>query len=319
MLPPPYKAKAHKPMSDTAQIMLRAYKAHVALPAFNIPYLPMMEPVTKAIADEDSFALIEVARLEFIKFEAISQAAIKAEFDKWQNPGHMRLHQDHVPVIDEDGLHIDYPAELQSAIDLGFGSVMVDGSRLSLDANIAATRQSAEIAHRGGVPCEAELGAVMGHEAGPMPPYEELFASGKGFTDVAEAKRFVQESGCDWLSVACGNVHGAIAAGLKDQAKPKARLALDHIEVLAEATGIPLVLHGGSGIQQEYVLGAVKRGVAKINVGTEIRQPYEVEAARDRRHRRGPGSRVSAHPLADPGVLRLDRHGEGRRVERHPT
>ena len=194
MLPPPHKAKAHKPMSDTAQIMLRAYKAHVALPAFNIPYLPMMEPVTKAIADEDSFALIEVARLEFIKFEAVSQAAVKAEFDKWQNPGHMRLHQDHVPVIDEDGLHIDYPAELQSAIDLGFGSVMVDGSRLSLDANIAATRQSAEIAHRGGVPCEAELGAVMGHEAGPMPPYEELFASGKGFTDVAEAKRFVQES-----------------------------------------------------------------------------------------------------------------------------
>ena len=174
-------------MSDTAQIMLRAYKAHVALPAFNIPYLPMMEPVTKAITDEDSFALIEVARLEFIKFEAKSQAAIKAEFDKWQNPGHMRLHQDHVPVIDEDGLHIDYPAELQSAIDLGFGSVMVDGSRLSLDANIAATRQAAEIAHRGGVPCEAELGAVMGHEAGPMPPYEELFASGKGFTDIAEA------------------------------------------------------------------------------------------------------------------------------------
>ena len=63
--------------------------------------------------------------------------------------------------------------------------------------------------------------------------------------------------------------------GSKDQPKPKARLALDHIEALAEATGIPLVLHGGSGIQQEYVLGAVKRGVAKINVGTEIRQPYE--------------------------------------------
>lgn len=263
-------------MSDTAQIMLRAYKAHVALPAFNIPYLPMMEPVTRAIADEDSFALIEVARLEFFKFKAVSQAAVKSEFDKWQDPQHMRLHQDHVPVIDEDHVRIDFASDIQSAIDLGFGSVMVDGSRLALAENIAATRQAAEIAHRGGVPCEAELGAVMGHEAGPMPPYEELFASGKGFTDVAEAQRFVRESGCDWLSVACGNVHGAIAAGLKDQPKPKARLALDHIAVLAEATGIPLVLHGGSGIQQEYVLGAVQRGVAKINVGTEIRQPYEV-------------------------------------------
>ena len=110
-------------MSDTAQIMLRAYKAHVALPAFNIPYLPMMEPVTKAIADEDSFALIEVARLEFIKFEAVSQAAVKAEFDKWQNPGHMRLHQDHVPVIDEDQIKIDFLADIQGAIDLGYGSV----------------------------------------------------------------------------------------------------------------------------------------------------------------------------------------------------
>jgi fructose-bisphosphate aldolase, class II len=262
-------------MSDTAQIMLRAYQAGVALPAFNVPYLPMVEPVAKAIVAEDSFALIEVARLEFIKFEAKSQAAVKAEFDRWQDAGHMRLHQDHVPVIDEDGLHIDFAADLQSAIDLGFGSVMVDGSRLSLDENIAATRRAAELAHHGGVPCEAELGAVMGHEAGPMPPYEELFASGKGFTDVAEAKRFVQETGCDWLSVAVGSVHGAIAAGLKDQPKPRARVNLEHLEKLTKATGIPLVLHGGSGIEREYVLAAVKRGVAKINVGTEIRQPYE--------------------------------------------
>jgi fructose-bisphosphate aldolase, class II len=260
---------------STADAVRRAYRAGIALPAFNIPYLPMMEPVIKAIMDQDTFALIAVARLEFVKFEARSQAAIKAEFDKWHDPGNMRLHQDHIPVIDEDGLRIDYLTELQSAIDLGFGSVMVDGSRLTLDENITATQKSVALAHRGGVPCEAELGAVMGHEEGPMPPYEELFASGKGFTDIAEAARFVKETSCDWLSVAVGNVHGAVAQGLKDQPKPKARLALDHIEALAEATGIPLVLHGGSGIQQEYVLGAVKRGVAKINVGTEIRQPYE--------------------------------------------
>ncbi len=208
-------------MSDTAEIMRRAYKAGLALPAFNIPYLPMMEPVAKAIVDQDSFALIEVARLEYIKFEAKSAAAVMAEYRKWQDPGHMRLHQDHIPVIDEDKLTIDFLSDIGTAIDLGFGSVMVDGSRLSLDENIAATRRAVELAHRTGVACEAELGAVMGHEAGPMPPYEELFASGKGFTDVAEAERFVQETGCDWLSVAVGSVHGAIAAGLKDQPKPR--------------------------------------------------------------------------------------------------
>ena len=177
-------------MSDTAQIMLRAYKAHVALPAFNIPYLPMMEPVTKAITDEDSFALIEVARLEFIKFEAKSQAAVKAEFDKWQNPGHMRLHQDHVPVIDEDQIKIDFLSDIQGAIDLGYGSVMVDGSRLLAGRQHRRHPPGRGDRPRGGVPCEAELGAVMGHEAGPMPPYEELFASGKGFTDVGRSEAF---------------------------------------------------------------------------------------------------------------------------------
>ena len=67
-------------MSDTTQIMLRAYKAHVALPAFNIPYLPMMEPVTRAVTTR-TLGLIMVARLEWVKFQAGSQAAIRAEFD----------------------------------------------------------------------------------------------------------------------------------------------------------------------------------------------------------------------------------------------
>lgn len=265
------------PRLSTAEAIRRANRAGIALPAFNVPYLPMLQPVAQAIIDQDAFALIEVARLEYIKFEAVSAAAVMAEYSKWQDPAHMRLHQDHVPVVDEDGVRVDFLSDIRTALDLGFDSVMVDGSRLSLDENIAATRQAVELAHRAGAPCEAELGAVMGHEAGPMPPYDELFASGKGFTDVAEATRFVRETGCDWLSVAAGNVHGAIAQGLKDRPKPQARLALDHIEALAEATGVPLVMHGGSGIQQEYILGAVKRGVAKINVGTEIRQPYEVK------------------------------------------
>jgi len=152
---------------------------------------------------------------------------------------------------------------------------MVDGSRLPLRENIEATRRVVEAAHRANVPVEAELGAVIGHEDGPMPPYEELFATGRGFTDVAEAKLFVEESGCDWLSVAVGNVHGAISKAGRDQKKVAARLDLEHLERLAAATGVPLVLHGGSGVQQEYLLGGIKRGISKVNVATEIRQPYE--------------------------------------------
>jgi fructose/tagatose bisphosphate aldolase len=108
-----------------------------------------------------------------------------------------------------------------------------------------------------------------------MPPYEELFGSGRGFTDVADAERFVRETRCDWLSVAVGNVHGAISGVLKDKKKVEARLDLDHLDRLREATGVPLVLHGGSGVRREYLLGAIKRGVAKVNIGTEIRQAYE--------------------------------------------
>jgi fructose/tagatose bisphosphate aldolase len=125
------------------------------------------------------------------------------------------------------------------------------------------------------MPCEAELGAVLGHETGPLPPYDELFESGRGFTSVTEAQQFVRETGCDWLSVAIGNIHGAVSGVLKDQKKVEARLNLDHLGRLREVTGVPMVLHGGSGIRRDNVLEAVKRGIAKINIGTEIRQAYE--------------------------------------------
>ena len=259
----------------TAEWISLANARGVPVPAFNIPYLPMMAPVSKAIVDMDAFALIEVARLEWRKFESKSPQAVIEEFRKWQNPAHMRLHLDHIPVIDEDNQRVDYMAIIREAIDLGYQSVMVDGSRLNLQENIAATRLVAELAHQSDIACEAELGAVMGHESGPLPPYEELFASGKGFTDVDEAVRFVKETGCDWLSVAIGNIHGAISKASRDAKKVEAKLDLDHLEKLWKATGIPLVLHGGSGVRQEYVLEATRRGITKINIGTEIRQSYE--------------------------------------------
>jgi len=235
-----------------------------------------MKPFIQAVADQDCFALVEVARLEWIKFESQSMAAVMAEFKKWQQPDHVRIHLDHVPVIDEDDLEVDYLSIIREAIGLGYQSVMVDGSRLSLEDNIEATRQVAEMAHAAGVPCEAELGAVLGHEAGPLPPYEELYESGKGFTDVQQAEQFVRETGCDWLSVAIGNIHGAVSGAARDKKKVEAKLNVDHLEKLHQVCGgIPFVLHGGSGVKRDYLLAAIKKGIAKVNVGTEIRQTYE--------------------------------------------
>ncbi|MBE3064336.1 MAG: class II fructose-bisphosphate aldolase [Spirochaetes bacterium] len=262
-------------MKSSSEIIRTARSLGIGLPAFNIAHLPMTEPVIRAVVDQDSFALIEVSRIDWMKFGARSPAAVIDEFNKWMKPDHVRMHLDHVPVIDEDGKRVDYRAVISDAISRGYQSVMVDASRLQLEENIRATREVAEIAHKAGVPCESELGAVLGHEAGPLPPYEELFASGKGFTRPEEAARFVRESGCDWLSVAIGNIHGAVSEASRDQKKVEARLALDHLETLAKVTGVPLVLHGGSGIKREHVLASMKKGIAKINVGTEIRQAYE--------------------------------------------
>jgi fructose-bisphosphate aldolase, class II len=257
------------------EMMVCALQRHTAIPGFNIPYLPMMEPVVRALRDTRCFGLIMVARLEWEKF---ASGGVKPIYDRYQqvkDEQFTRLHLDHVPVIDEDNLLVDYEAILGEAAMLGYDSIMIDGSRLSLDDNIAATRRIVDMAHASDVAVEAELGAVMGHESGPMPPYEELFASGKGFTDPDEAKRFVAETGVDWLSVAIGSVHGAISTTARREKKLEARLSIERLDALREATGIPLVLHGGTGIKKECVLESVRHGIAKINIATAIRQPYE--------------------------------------------
>jgi ketose-bisphosphate aldolase len=247
----------------------------------------MMEPVIRALYDTDTFGLIMVARLEWIKFKSGSMKAIRDEYEKLKDRNYTRLHLDHVPVIDEDKLLVDFKDDISEAIELGFESVMIDGSRLPLAENIEKTRIISEMAHSAGVPVEAELGAVMGHESGPLAPYEELFASGKGFTSPDEAKRFVAETGTDWLSVAIGNIHGAISAATRSAKKVEARLSIPHLKKINDAVNIPLVLHGGTGIAKEYLMESFKHGIAKINVATAIRQPYEklmndsVKAAQD--------------------------------------
>ena len=241
----------------TAEIVQRALRGHTVVPGFNIPYLPMVEPVVRALRDTNSFGLVMVARLEWEKFESGSLEAVCAEYRKHDDRRHTRLH------LDGRALHA------------GYESVMVDGSRLPLAENISCTARIVKLAHAAGVPVEAELGAVLGHEAGPLPPYEELFASGKGFTDPVAARQFVEDTGVDWLSVAIGNIHGAISAAAKGRQKVAARLDIEHLARINRAAGVPLVLHGGTGIRKEYVLDAIRHGIAKINVATAIRQPYE--------------------------------------------
>jgi fructose/tagatose bisphosphate aldolase len=119
------------------------------------------------------------------------------------------------------------------------------------------------------------LGAVFGHESGPLPSYEELFTTGRGFTSPQDAERFVAETGVDWLSVAAGSVHGPLSSLVE---KVEARLNLEHLDRVHNAAKIPLVLHGGSGIPKRYILEGTRRGIAKINIATVLRRAYEKAA-----------------------------------------
>ncbi len=263
--------------STLDEVMRRAFEARILVPAFNVAYLPMVEPIVATLRELECFGLLEVALPDLKKFGAQSLSTVKREYTKHGDRAFSRLHLDHVPVVDEDGDRVDWNAMMKEALGLGFDSVMIDGSRLGLEENIDVTRKVVEMAHARRVPVEAELGAVYGHEKGPLPPYEELFRSGRGFTDPDEAERFVEETGVDWLSVAVGNIHGAISGAAKDEKKVNARLNVDHLRRIVSATNVPIVLHGGSGIQRESVLAGIRNGVTKINIGTAIRQCFEKE------------------------------------------
>ena len=262
-------------MRKSDELIINAWEAETVIPAFKIQYLPMMELVVKALRDTGCFGFIAVARPDWKKFEAGGLEDVFKEYQRIKDEKYTRLHLDHIPVIDEDGLQVEYEFVIKQALQIGYQSVMIDGSRLSLAENIKATKKVVDMAHAAGIPVEGELGAVLGHEHGTLPPYNELFSSGKGFTDSKEAERFVKETNVNWLSVAVGNVHGAISGAAKDVKKIAARIDIEHLKKIREQVSIPLVLHGGSGIKKRYILDAVKNGIAKINIGTAIRQVYE--------------------------------------------
>jgi ketose-bisphosphate aldolase len=262
-------------MLTSNEIIRNAWEVGTVIPAFNIPYIPMMEPIVRALRDTKCFGFITVARLEWIKFGAGNLKSIYDEYQHLKDESYTRLHLDHVPVIDEDNQLVDYELIIDEALDIGYGSVMVDGSRLSLDENIAATKSVVKMAHAGGAAVEGELGAVLGHEQKDLPPYEEIFVSGKGFTDAEDARRFVEDTGVDWLSIAIGNIHGAISKAKRLEKKIAAMLSIERLDAIRRVANVPFVLHGGSGIRKDNVLESFRHGVAKINIGTATRQPWE--------------------------------------------
>ena len=165
------------------------------------------------------------------------------------------------PLDIQVALHLDHAKELKSiarAIRSGFTSVMYDGSALPLSENIRNTKKIVEYAHAVGVSVEGELG-YMNNEDGT---FEEGLDLEKGYTRVQDAVEYVNNTGIDALAVAIGNAHGIY----------KGKPTLDFVQLgkIGEAVDVPIVLHGCSGIPDDYLRKAVSLGVTKINVNTEV-------------------------------------------------
>jgi ketose-bisphosphate aldolase len=167
------------------------------------------------------------------------------------------------------GVHLDHSTdrdEISACLAMGYTSVMVDGSHLPFEENVALTRAVVDEAHRAGAWVEGELGALAGDEDA------STGASSEERTDPAQAAEFVERTGVDALAVAVGNVHGFTDMPVS--------LDLDRLEAIAAMTSVPLVLHGASGLPDQDIVAAVALGVAKVNINAELRRAH-IEAMSD--------------------------------------
>jgi len=161
-----------------------------------------------------------------------------------------------VPVA----VHLDHAEStglVRQAVELGFTSVMYDGSVLPLEENLATTREMVRLCHAAGIAVEAELGAIGGKGGAHTPGVR---------TDPGEAAEFVAATGVDWLAVAVGSSH---AMATRD-----AKLDLELIGRIAAAVPVPLVLHGSSGVADSNLTDAVRAGMTKVNVATHLNKVF---------------------------------------------
>lgn len=240
-------------LSSTKELLLNAERGGYAVGAFNVYNMEGAEAVVAAAEEENSPAILQIhpSALKQGGIPLVACCVSAAE-------------QANVPIT----VHFDHGTskqELVEALDLGFDSLMVDGSHLSLKDNIAYTKYISLLAHSKNMLVEAELGRLSGTEDDlTVEDYEARL------TDVNQAEEFIDETGIDALAVCIGNVHGKYPAS-----GPNLRLdLLKDLHALSSKKGVFLVLHGASGLSEELIKASIQRGVTKFNVNTEVRKAY---------------------------------------------
>jgi len=236
----------------TGKELLDVAHAHnFAVPAFNISDWAMFTGIMDISEEKDAPVIIAIHPDEVRHVTTDLIQAIRS-----------RAHRSHVPVV----IHWDHGGSYEqmiTAIQAGFTSVMIDASMLPFEENVAITKKVVETAHGVGISVEGELGTIGANDS-----YGESGAAEILYTDPAEAVRFIQETGVDSLAVAIGTSHGLYPA------EKSPELKLDLLKELKAATGIPLVLHGGSSNPDDEIGKSVKLGVNKINISSDIKVSY---------------------------------------------
>lgn len=224
------------------ELLRKAKEENYAVGSFSVANMEMILGIVKAAEEMNSPIILQIAevRLNHSPLEIIGPTMISAAKNA------------KVPVA----VHLDHGTTLgciEKALELGFTSVMFDGSHLSLEENMRMTKEVISLAKKYGAAVEAEIGCVGGSEDGSKDIAMRC-------TSPDQAEEFFTETGVDALAIAIGNAHGFY--------KEAPELRFDILEAVAERVSVPLVLHGGTGIEPSDFIRCHQKGIKKINIAT---------------------------------------------------
>lgn len=235
------------------ELLAAANENNFAVPAFNISSYAMFNGIMEASEEEHAPVIIsihpdELSHIGTDVIQAIRQRAYKTK----------------IPVC----IHLDHGASFEQimvAIEAGYTSVMIDGSSLPFEENIAVCQKVCEAAHAADVSVEGELGTIGTTDSAETENQVIIY------TKPDDAAKFVEETGVDTLAIAIGTCHGLYPAGMKPELK------LDLLKEIKSKVSIPLVLHGGSNNPDKEIGESVMLGVNKINISSDIKAAYYIK------------------------------------------
>ncbi|MEH7501151.1 class II fructose-bisphosphate aldolase [Neobacillus drentensis] len=234
------------PLVSMKEMLIKAKAEGYAVGQFNLNNLEFTQAILQAAQAENSPVILGVSEGAARYMSGFKTVVKMVE-------GLMEDLKVTVPVA----IHLDHGSSFEKckeAIDAGFTSVMIDASHHPFEENIEITSKVVDYAHSKGVSVEAELGTVGGQE-------DDVIAEGVIYADPKECEELVKRTGIDCLAPALGSVHGPY--------KGEPNLGFTEMEEIGKITGLPLVLHGGTGIPTKDIQKSVSLGTAKINVNTE--------------------------------------------------